>query len=115
MASRDLRVARQWLEEEKGIPRSVSSLYYYGALKMPRPVHIKKDPAKAETFKEHLLATLRGLDLPGRSLVKVWVQDEARYGLHMVLRHCWGLKGEHASASRRSRSANGAMCTVRSM
>ena len=90
--------ARQWLEEEKGIPRSVSSLRYWlgklkGALKVPRPVHIKKDPAKAEAFKEHLLATLRELDLPGGSRVKVWVQDEARYGLHTVLRRCWGLKG----------------------
>ena len=62
--------ARQWLEEEKGIPRSVSSLRYWlgklkGALKVPRPVHVKKDPAKAEAFKEHLLETLRELDLPG--------------------------------------------------
>ena len=90
--------ARQWLEEEKGIPRCVSSLRYWmgklnGALKMPRPVHVKKEPAEAEAFKEHLLENLRGLELPRGSRVKVWVQDEARYGLHTVLRRCWGLKG----------------------
>lgn len=90
--------ARHWLESEMGIRRSVSSMYYWlgklaGVLKMPRPVHIKKNPAEAEDFKAHLYEKLNGLKLPAGSRVKIWVQDEARYGLHSVQRRCWGLKG----------------------
>lgn len=90
--------ARQWLESEMGITRSLSDMYYWlgklaGALKMPRPVHIKKDPVEAEDFKEHFHKKLNGLNLPKGSRVKIWVQDEARYGLHSAHRRCWGLKG----------------------
>lgn len=90
--------AREWLETELDIPRSTSCMKYWlgklsGALKMPRPVHIKKNPAEAEDFKEHLYDKLNDLDLPPGSRVKIWVQDEARYGLHSAHRRCWGLKG----------------------
>ncbi len=90
--------AREWLETEKGIKRATSSIYYWlgkleGALKVPRPVHIKKDAAKAASFKENFFETLCGLGIPKGSQVKVWVQDEARYGLHSLQRRCWGLPG----------------------
>ena len=86
--------AREWLETEKGIKRATSSIYYWlgkleGALKVPRPVHIKKDAAKAASFKENFFETLCGLGIPKGSQVKVWVQDEARYGLHSLQRRCW--------------------------
>ena len=89
--------ARQWLESEKGIRCSLSNMYYWlgklaGALKMPRPVHIKKIPAEAEDFKAHLYEKLKELALPAEARVKIWVQDEARYGLHSAHRRCWGLK-----------------------
>jgi len=89
---------RQWLESEMGISRSLSNVYYWlgkpaGALKMPRPVHIKKNPAEAENFKAHLYEKLHDLELPQGSRVKIWVQDEARYGLHSAHRRCRGLKG----------------------
>ena len=90
--------ARQWLESEMGISRSLSNMYYWlgklaGALKMPRPVHIKKNPAEAADFKAHLYEKFNKLALPAGSRIKIWVQDEARYGLHSAHRRCWGLKG----------------------
>ena len=89
---------QQWLEEEHGVTRCLSSVYQWlgklkGALKVPRPVHIKKDEAKAEAFKEHLYDQLLELGVPRGKRVRVWVQDEARYGLHSVRRRCWGLRG----------------------
>lgn len=89
---------RDWLHQTYGLKRSMTSIYYWlgklgGALKVPRPVHIKKDPAAAEDFKAHLYERLLSLDLPADRRVRVWIQDEARYGLHTVRRRCWGLRG----------------------
>ena len=85
--------AQEWLRSEMGIERSLSNIYYWmgklaGALKMPRPVHIKKDSAEAERFKEHLYDRLCELSIKKGKRVKIWVQDEARYGLHSVQRRC---------------------------
>ena len=90
--------ARDWLKSEHNIERSVSDIYYWlgklaGALKVLRPVHIKKDPVEADSFKDHFYERLRSLNIPQGSRVKVWVQDEARYGLHSAQRRCWGLRG----------------------
>ena len=87
-----------WLRREHGLKRSYTSIYYWlgkagGALKVPRPVHVKKDAEEAESFKEHFYDKLEGLGIEGGKRVRVWVQDEARYGLHSVTRRCWGLRG----------------------
>jgi transposase len=89
---------QHWLHERHGLKRSLDSVYYWlgklgGALKVPRPVHAKKNAEKAADFKEHLYQKLQALDLPPGRRVRVWVQDEARYGLHTVRRRCWGLRG----------------------
>ena len=89
---------QRWLKEEHGLSRSMTSVYYWlgkltGALKVPRPVHIKKNAAEASAFKEHLYEKLVALNIPKGKRVEVWVQDEARYGLHSVRRRCWGLRG----------------------
>ena len=60
---------------------------------MPRPVHTRKDAAAAVAFQEHLFENLVGLNLPVGVPVKVWVQDEARIGLHDPQRRCWALRG----------------------
>lgn len=60
---------------------------------MPRPVHAKKDEAEAADFKAHLFEKLCALGIPDGSRVRVWVMDEARYGLHDRPRRCWGLRG----------------------
>ena len=46
-----------WLKKEHGVQRTGQSLYYWlgklgGALKVPRPVHIKKDIQATENFKD---------------------------------------------------------------
>ena len=87
-----------WLEERHGIRLKPRSLYYWikkcaGALKVPRPVHTKKDAAQAAAFKEHLFDKLKELKLPEGRRVRVWAADECRYGLHSFTRRCWGLKG----------------------
>jgi len=89
---------QQWLAQTYGMKRSMTSVYYWlgklgGALKVPRPVHTKKEAAAAAEFKAHLYQKLQDLDLPTDRRVRVWVQDEARYGLHSVRRRCWGLRG----------------------
>lgn len=87
-----------WLEKKHGIRLKPRCLYYWlgkfaGALKVPRPVHHKKDEAAAVSFKAHLLNELNRLHLPEGRRVRVWVADECRYGLHSFTRRCWGLRG----------------------
>lgn len=90
---------RDWLKSEHEIERSTSVIYYWlgklaGVLKVPRPVHVKKNASDAADFEEHFYQTLCGLNIAKGSRVKVWVQDEARYGLHSIQRRCWGLSGK---------------------
>jgi transposase len=87
-----------WLRETHGIGLRKTQWYYWlgkcgGALKVPRPVHTKKDAAAAAAFQAHLFERLVALNLPAGRRVRVWVQDEARIGLHDPPRRCWGLRG----------------------
>ncbi len=87
-----------WLQQTHGITLCKTQWYYWlgkcnGALKVPRPVHTRKDAAAAAEFQAQLFEKLVGLQLPAGSRVRVWVQDEARIGLHDPLRRCWGLRG----------------------
>jgi len=89
---------QRWLAQEHNLKRSLNSIYYWlgklkGALKAPRPVHIKKDAAAAEAFKGRFYEKLIELGIKTDKRVRVWVADEARYGLHSVRRRCWGLRG----------------------
>lgn len=61
---------------------------------MPRPRHPKRgsDVAMAQ-FKASLGQKLEALQLPQGTQVKVWVMDEARFGLHTDLRRVWVPKG----------------------
>ena len=61
----------QWLKNEYGIERKTPSVYYWvgkskGVLKVPRPVHIKKDETAAQAFKEKLCERLKDQNLPKR-------------------------------------------------
>lgn len=64
-----------------------------GVMRVPRPAHEKRDPAKAEAFKRSLLAMLKALPLDWSKPRIVWFADESRYGLLPNLRKCWTLKG----------------------
>jgi transposase len=64
-----------------------------GVLRVPRPVHEKRDPAKAEAFKRHFFGILKNQPLSGKKPVKIWFADESRYGLLPNLRSVWTRKG----------------------
>jgi len=89
---------RAWLKTQHQIQMALSSLYNRlgkaGArLRVPRPSHVKNDPAAALKFREHLPAKLTALGLTQTRPVRLWVQDEMRYGLHGFTRRVWGLPG----------------------
>ena len=60
---------------------------------MPRPSHSKKDPAAADDFRRDFPEKLKALNLPAGTKAKIWVMDEARFGLHTMLRRVWGQRG----------------------
>lgn len=89
---------RSWLKTHHKIQMALSSLYNRlgkaGARRrVPRPSHVKKDPAAVQAFRETLLGKLIVLSLPKDRPVRLWVQDEMRYGLHGFTRRVWGLPG----------------------
>jgi len=89
---------QRWLYKMHGITAALPTVYKWlgkaGArLRVPRPSHVKKDPAAAETFKAGLLESLRALHLPKARAVRLWVLDEMRYGLHSFSRRVWVKKG----------------------
>lgn len=88
-----------WLKEKHGIQRATKSLYYWlgkvgGALRVPRPCHVKQNPAAVAAFRAELEQNLEKLNLPKDRPVKIWVADEARFGLHTHSRRCWALRGQ---------------------
>ena len=88
-----------WLKEKHGIERAAKSMYYWlgkvgGALRVPRPCHVKQDPAATAAFRAGLEQNLEKLELPKDRPVKIWVADEARFGLHAQSRRCWALRGQ---------------------
>ena len=97
-----------WLKEAHGIERAVKSLYYWlgkvgGALRVPRPCHVRQDPAAMAAFRAGLEQSLEGLGLPKDRPVKIWVADEARFGLHTQSRRCWALRGRRVVLPREQR------------
>ena len=95
---------RSFLAKEHQLPASLSAVYKYlgkaGArLRVPRPVHVKKDPAAAAACKVTLAEKLGALEwAPGRP-VRLWVMDEARFGLHTETRRVWALPGVRPSVA----------------
>ena len=90
--------ALRWLKEVHSIDRSYQTVWRWlkkagGVLLVPRPSHSKKDPAAAPAFRETLADKLVDLKIAPDSKVKVWVMDEARFGLHTEVRRLWACKG----------------------
>lgn len=97
-----------WLKEAHGIERAAKSLYYWlgkvgGALRVPRPCHVKQDPVATAAFRTELEANLEKLNLPKNRAVKIWVADESRFGLHTQSRRCWALRGQRVVLAREQR------------
>lgn len=101
LAEGDFRTANQvvrWLQEKHGVEMTVGGAYYWlkkccASLRVPRPVHLKKKPQAAEGFLKQLERQLAALPLQKGRSVRIWVQDEGRFGLHTIVRRCWGLRG----------------------
>ena len=77
---------------------SLKGVYYWlgklgGVLKVPRKTHAKKDAAAAVEFKAELSGRLKELNIPEGKPVRIWMEDEHRYGLITVLRKVWTLPG----------------------
>lgn len=90
--------ARLWLEEKLQKQLSLAVTYKYlgkaGArLKVPRPVHEKKDPVAVEAFRKTLCHKLHEKQIPLEASVHLWVLDEMRFGLQPVTRRVWTLPG----------------------
>ena len=90
--------ARRWLKKEHGVERPYITVWSWlkksgGVLRVPRPSHSKKDPDAAEAFKSSVAEKFEALGIEAGSRVKVWVMDEARFGLHTEMRRVWTPKG----------------------
>ena len=97
-----------WLKETHGIQRATKSLYYWlgkvgGALRVPRPCHVQQNPVARAAFRAELEQNLEKLDLPKDRPVKIWVADEARFGLHTQSRRCWALRGQRVVLAQEQR------------
>ncbi len=97
--------AQRWLREAHGVERSYQTVWRWlkkagGVLLVPRPSHSKKDPAAAGKFRVGLAEKLEALELPAGSRVKLWMMDEARFGLHTEMRRLWACKGQRPVVTR---------------
>ncbi len=102
------QAARQWLVREHGVQRPYVTVWQWikkcgGVLRVPRPRHPGADPAAAQAFKEELGTKLDGLNIEAGSRVRVWVMDEARFGLHTETRRVWITKGTRPTLRRQTR------------
>ena len=62
--------------------------------KVGRRSHLQKDPAAEAAFREGgFEEKLGALAIPAGRVLRVWVTDEARFGLHTVPRRMWSLRG----------------------
>jgi len=97
--------ARIWLQKERGIKRPYVKIWWWlkklgGALRVSRPRHPENNQEAADKFKQELGAKLEALPLPQGSRVRVWVMDEARFGLQIEMRRVWISKGVHPEVRR---------------
>jgi transposase len=97
--------ARRWLKEKHGIERPYVTVWSWlkksgGVLRVPRPSHSKKNPDAAQAFKSSVAEKFEALGIEAGSRVKVWVMDEARFGLHTELRRVWTLRGSRPVVTR---------------
>jgi transposase len=89
----------RWLKAEHDMEVKENTAWTWlkkfgGVLRVPRPRHPGRDDEAMAEFKVTLLERLQALELPEGSKVKVWVMDEARFGLHTEVRRVWIDKGK---------------------
>ena len=88
----------EWIKAQWGVELTRKGVYYWlgklaAVLRVPRPQHRKHDEQKAAEFRAGLREKLHGLNLPKDRPVRIWLQDEGRFGLHGFTRRVWTLPG----------------------
>jgi hypothetical protein len=83
--------ARRWRKAEHGVERPDVTVWSWlknwkGVLGVPRPSHSRKNPGVAQEFKGSVAEKFEALGIKAGSRVKVWLMDEARFGLHPEMR-----------------------------
>lgn len=99
---------QQILAEEFGLLRSLSSVYWllhrlgYSYLR-PRPRHRKNDPEAMDAFKASWSDRLQTIAAahPGKRL-RVYFQDESRFGQQGTLTNVWAQRGSRPTAVRQT-------------
>lgn len=93
------RHIRRELADKHSVKVGLSTVYKYlgqfkAKAKVTRKTDKKQKPEKTQAFRDGgLLDELRALDIPAGQPVRIWVQDEARFGLHTTHRRVWSLPG----------------------
>ena len=96
------------LSDELGLIRSLSSVYWllhrlgYSSLQ-PRPRHLKTDPVAVQEFQESLPQRLEAVaaEHPDKQL-RIYFQDEARFGQQGTLTRLWAETGSRPTAVRQT-------------
>jgi transposase len=96
------------LQEEHGLTVKANTAFTWlkklgGVLRVPRPRHPGRSDGALEEFKATLGRRLKSLELPRGTRVKVWVMDEARFGLHTTVRRVWIHKGTRPVVERQTK------------
>lgn len=89
---------RAWVQSKWGVELTEAGMYYWlgklaAVLRVARPQHRSHNAQKAAEFRFSLLKELHALNLPQGRPVKIWVQDEGRFGLLSFTRRVWTLRG----------------------
>lgn len=96
------------LEEELGLIRSLPAVYWllhrlgYSCLR-PRPRHLKANPQAVEEFQQSLPQRLQEISAqhPEKRL-RIYFQDESRFGQQGTLTRVWSLRGSRPEAVRQT-------------
>jgi len=83
--------AYKWLVKNFDVKIQPNNIYNYlkklgERLKIPRPIHKKKDFQAVEDFKQNITQKLIDLRLNPRKPIHLWIYDEMRYNLAPVTR-----------------------------
>jgi len=105
--------ARSWLSKQFRVKPSYNTVRYWmgklqARLKVPRPRNPQSCDLKRDCFRRQLarqlFASLKERELHREKRpVRIWVQDEARFGLHPCIRRAWITKGVRAHKSSRTK------------
>ena len=87
-----------WLSSQRGKQLKKGGVYYWlnrikARHNVPRKAHAKQDPNEKEAFKRQIGGHLDAFGIPPSVPVRIWVEDEHRYGLISNVRRCWTLRG----------------------